>query len=98
MKVVFEEDVLNVLDILGNAIESLNIEKLEQQLNNLQKKIEEMGAVWKTMQASSEMQDIERIIEGINCKEIYELVNSIYEIKTGYQIDNVIGTDNGQGV
>ena len=98
MKVVFEEDVLNVLDILGNAIESLNIEKLEQQLNNLQKKIEEMGAVWKTMQASSEMQDIERIIERINCKEIYELVNSIYEIKTGYQIDNVIGTDNGQGV
>lgn len=98
MKVVFEEDVLNVLDILSNAIESLNIEKLEQQLNNLQKKIEEMGAVWKTMQASSEMQDIERIIERINCKEIYELVNSIYEIKTGYQIDNVIGTDNGQGV
>lgn len=98
MKVVFEEDVLNMLDILGNAIEGLNMEKLEQQLNNLQKKIEEMSFVWQTAQASVEMQEIKKIFERINSEELYTLVNSIYDIKTGYQIDNVIGTDSGQGV
>ena len=97
MDYVYEEDVINAITNVCNEKDSIVVDNLEHLLKKLNKKVEDMDAIWNTEQSIEEMKKIRNILDEIPFMEVKNLANSIMDMQVDYQVQLLLGVNEEQG-